>query len=63
MKPAESVEALALYLNYQRIAILTHYSGGKNILKFDPEYIAFAKKCASTVGDFSELQVNSSMEQ
>ncbi|ABX50641.1 HipA N-terminal domain protein [Shewanella baltica OS195] len=49
MKPAESVEALALYLNHQRIAILTHYSGGKNILKFDPEYIAMPKALRPTL--------------
>lgn len=49
MKPAESVEALALYLNHQRIAILTHYSGGKNILKFDPEYIVMPKALRPTL--------------
>ena len=37
---AESAEALQLTLHGQRIGILTHYTGGKNILTFDPEYKA-----------------------
>ena len=36
----ESVEALQLTLHGQRLGILTHYTGGKNILTFDPEYKA-----------------------
>lgn len=32
------IEALELYLHGQRIGILAHYSGGQNILSFDPEY-------------------------
>lgn len=36
----ESVEALALYLHDQRVGILAHYSGNRNILTFDPAYIA-----------------------
>ena len=35
----ETVEALSLTLHGQRIGILTHYSGGKNILSFGPEYM------------------------
>jgi len=37
---AESVEALELTLHGQRVGIIAHYSGGKNILTFDPEYAA-----------------------
>ena len=36
----ESVEALQLTLHGQRVGILTHYTGGKNIFSFDPEYKA-----------------------
>ena len=36
----ESVEALRLTLHEQRVGILTRYTGGKNILSFDPEYKA-----------------------
>lgn len=39
-KQSESVEALALYLHEQRIGILAHYSGSRNILTFDPVYSA-----------------------
>jgi serine/threonine-protein kinase HipA len=39
-RQTESVQALALYLNQQRIGILTHYASNHNILTFDPEYIA-----------------------
>ena len=36
----EAAEALQLTLHGQRVGILTHYTGGKNILTFDPEYKA-----------------------
>ncbi|CAI0970223.1 type II toxin-antitoxin system HipA family toxin [Serratia quinivorans] len=36
----ESVQALALILHHVRIGVLAHYSGGKNILTFDPQYLA-----------------------
>ena len=36
----ESAEALQLTLHGQRVGILTHYTGGKNTLTFDPEYKA-----------------------
>ena len=39
-----SVEALQLTLHGQRIGILTHYIGGKNILTFDPEYKALREQ-------------------
>lgn len=43
-RPVESVEALRLTLHGQRIGILTHYTGGKNILTFDPEYKALREQ-------------------
>ncbi|WP_254611086.1 type II toxin-antitoxin system HipA family toxin [Serratia proteamaculans] len=35
-RQVESVRALALVLYHVRIGVLAHYSGGKNILTFDP---------------------------
>ncbi|QJW57753.1 Serine/threonine-protein kinase toxin HipA [Serratia plymuthica] len=40
-RQVESVQALALMLHQVRIGVLAHYSGGKNILTFDPQYLAF----------------------
>ena len=42
-KRLESVEGLKLSLNGQDIGVLTHYSGGKNIFVFSPDYVALAK--------------------
>ena len=42
-KRTESVEGLKLSLNGQEIGVLTHYSGGKNIFVFSPDYVALAK--------------------
>ena len=39
-RQVESVQALALILHGVRIGVLAHYSGGKNILTFDPQYLA-----------------------
>lgn len=39
-KLVESVEALALYLDKQRVGVLAHYAGSRNILSFDPDYVA-----------------------
>lgn len=39
-RQVESVQALALVLHNVRIGVLAHYSGGKNILTFDPQYLA-----------------------
>ena len=39
-KQTETVEALSLYLGEQRIGVLAHYAGSRNILTFDPAYIA-----------------------
>ena len=35
-------EALELILHGQRIGILVHYSGGRNILTFDPDFCQMA---------------------
>ena len=40
----ESIAALQLTRHGQRIGILTHYIGGKNILTFDPEYKALREQ-------------------
>ena len=42
-KRTESVEGLRLSLNGQEIGALTHYSGGKNIFGFSPDYAALTK--------------------
>ena len=42
-KRIESVEGLRLSLNGQDIGVLTHYSGGKNIFVFSPDYVTLAK--------------------
>ena len=39
-KRIENVEGLRLSINGQEIGVLTHYSGGKNIFVFSPNYIA-----------------------
>lgn len=39
-RQVETVQALALILHDVRIGVLAHYSGGKNILTFDPQYLA-----------------------
>ncbi|MGI2111833.1 type II toxin-antitoxin system HipA family toxin [Shewanella frigidimarina] len=49
MNQIESVEALSLSINNQMVAILTHYSGGKNIMKFAPEYLALPSKTRPTL--------------
>jgi serine/threonine-protein kinase HipA len=43
----ESVQALALSLHGHRVALLSHYSGGKNIVSFDPEYAAMPESSRS----------------
>lgn len=40
MKRKEYVEGLRLSINNQEIGVLSHYSGGKNIFVFAPDYIA-----------------------
>ncbi len=45
----ESVEALQLTLHGQKVGILTHYTGGRNILSFDPEYRALREQDRPTM--------------
>jgi len=40
----ESVEALRISLHGQTIGVLAHFSGGKNILTFDPGYVRMAPR-------------------
>ena len=40
----ETVEALQLSLHDRRIGVVTHYSAGRNILTFDPEYAALPEE-------------------
>ena len=47
-KKIESVAGLRLLLDGQEVGILTHYSGGKNIVVFSPDYIALAKTARNT---------------
>lgn len=39
-KRIENVEGLRISVNDQEVGVLTHYSGGKNIFVFSPNYIA-----------------------
>ena len=48
-RQAESVEALQLTLHGRQVGILTHYTGGKNILTFDPEYKALRESNQPTM--------------
>ncbi len=48
-RQAESVEALQLTLHEQKVGILTHYTGGRNILTFDPEYRALREQNRPTM--------------
>ena len=45
----ESVEGLALYLGEIRVGVLVHYTGGRNALSFDPDYIAMPDTQRPTV--------------
>lgn len=47
-KRMEKVEGLRLLLGGQEVGILTHYSGGKNIVVFSPEYIALPNTVRNT---------------
>lgn len=40
LKRVEHVEGLSLSIGNQEIGVISHYSGGKNILVFSPNYIA-----------------------
>lgn len=48
-RQADPVEALQLTLHGQKVGILTHYTGGKNILTFDPEYRALREQDRPTM--------------
>ena len=48
-RQAESVAALQLTLHGQKVGILTHYTGGRNILSFDPEYRALREQDRPTM--------------
>ena len=48
-RQVESVEALQLTLHEQKVGILTHYTGGRNILGFDPEYRALREQDRPTM--------------
>ncbi|GEM80842.1 type II toxin-antitoxin system HipA family toxin [Vibrio superstes] len=41
-KPLEKVEGLAIHLHGNRVGVIAHYAGGKNILAFDPDFIAIS---------------------
>ncbi|PML85191.1 type II toxin-antitoxin system HipA family toxin [Vibrio breoganii] len=43
-KPIEKVEGLAIHLHGVRVGVIAHYAGGKNILTYDPEFIAMSSK-------------------
>ena len=57
-RQAESVEALQLTLHGQKLGILTHYSGGKNILTFDPEYRALREQERPTMTLTQRINTN-----
>ncbi|HEN3479725.1 TPA: type II toxin-antitoxin system HipA family toxin [Yersinia enterocolitica] len=62
----ERVEGLALFLGEVRIGVLVHYTGGRNALSFDPDYIAMPDKHRPTFtltqqidsGYLSRTQIN-----
>jgi len=47
-KRIEYVEGLSLSINNQEIGVISHYSGGKNILVFSPDYVALPAKKRNT---------------
>lgn len=47
-KRIEHVEGLSLSINNQEIGVISHYSGGKNILVFSPDYVALPAKKRNT---------------
>ncbi|RUO80811.1 hypothetical protein CWI84_04300 [Idiomarina tyrosinivorans] len=59
-KRIERVEGLALSINNQEIGVLAHYSGGKNILVFSPDYIALPsnKRHTFTVSQLVDVTCN-----
>jgi serine/threonine-protein kinase HipA len=59
-KRIENVEGLALSINGQDIGILTHYSSGRNIFVFSPEYKALAPSVRQT---FTMTQLAKTVER
>ncbi|ROT96198.1 type II toxin-antitoxin system HipA family toxin [Marinobacter sp. R17] len=49
MERQEAVEALAIELHGERVGVLAHYAGGKNILTFDPAYVESDPRLRPTV--------------
>lgn len=47
-KRIEHVEGLSLSINNQEIGVISHYSGGKNILVFSPDYVALPAEKRNT---------------
>jgi len=58
-KRVEHVEGLKLSIGNQEVGILSHYSGGKNILVFSPSYIALpaSKRHTFTVSQLIDEQI------
>ncbi|RXS44169.1 type II toxin-antitoxin system HipA family toxin [Idiomarina sp. 29L] len=50
----EKVEGLQITLNDQEVGVLTHYTGGKNILSFSPDF-AVLDKCDRPIVSFTQL--------
>ena len=57
-RQVEAVEALELTLHGERVGIITHYSGGKNILTFDPEYRAVPEDTRATMTLTQRMDAN-----
>jgi len=47
-KRIEYVEGLSLSIDNQEIGVISHYSGGKNILAFSPDYVALPAEKRNT---------------
>ncbi|WP_322406989.1 HipA N-terminal domain-containing protein [Idiomarina sp. PL1-037] len=47
-KRSELVEGLSLSIDNQEIGVISHYSGGKNILAFSPNYVALPAEKRNT---------------
>ncbi|PWW37006.1 serine/threonine-protein kinase HipA [Idiomarina loihiensis] len=47
-KSLELVEGLSLSIDNQEIGVISHYSGGKNILAFSPDYVALPAEKRNT---------------
>ena len=54
-KRLEKVEALSLTLHDEQVGVLAHFSGGKNILTFDPVFVERRRKNISPLLSMREL--------